>query len=106
MSNAYRDENSVPTLLGASSSDGYTPVRVYADPVTHRLLVSGSYAGINTEVPTGAVNGSNVTYTFQNTPKVIVVDQSRTMKEDSGWSLSGLTATLDVAPMFEIYSIY
>lgn len=39
MANATRDENSVPTLLGSSSTDGKTPVRVYADPNTHRLLV-------------------------------------------------------------------
>lgn len=42
MSNASRDENNVPTLLAASSSDGVTPTLVYADPTTHRLLVSGS----------------------------------------------------------------
>lgn len=39
MENAARDENSVATLLGASSADGKSPVRVYADPDTHRLLV-------------------------------------------------------------------
>lgn len=42
MANASRDENSVPTLIAASSSDGSTPVRVYADPTTHRLLVAFS----------------------------------------------------------------
>ena len=39
MANAYRDENFVPTLIAASSSDGFTPTRLYADPTTHRLLV-------------------------------------------------------------------
>lgn len=39
MANAARDDNFVPTLLGASSADGSTPVRVYANPTTHRLLV-------------------------------------------------------------------
>lgn len=38
MANASRDENFVPTLLAASSADGVTPVKVYADPTTHRLL--------------------------------------------------------------------
>ncbi len=37
--NAKRDENFVPTLLGVSSADGVTPIRVWADPATHRLLV-------------------------------------------------------------------
>jgi len=48
MANAYRDQNSVPTLIASSNVDGQTPVRVYADPVTHRLLVDtgGSSSGI------------------------------------------------------------
>ncbi len=39
---ASRDENSVPTLLAASSSDGKSPIKVYADPSTHRLLVDST----------------------------------------------------------------
>lgn len=48
MANAYRDQNNVTTLIASSNGDGFTPVRVYADPVTHRLLVDtgGSSAGI------------------------------------------------------------
>lgn len=42
MADASRDNNFVPTLLAASSSDGSTPVRVYADPSTHRLLVNAT----------------------------------------------------------------
>lgn len=44
MAEASRDQNFVPTLIAVSSVDGKTPVLVYADPVTHRLLVdlSGS----------------------------------------------------------------
>ncbi len=45
MANASRDENSVPTLLGASTADGKTPIRVYADPDTHRLLVQSAAVG-------------------------------------------------------------
>lgn len=45
--NAPRDENNVPALLGTSSADG-TPVTVYADPSTHRLLVSSSGGGSGT----------------------------------------------------------
>lgn len=45
MANASRDENSVPTLLGASAADGITPVRIYANPTTHRLLVDAT-AGV------------------------------------------------------------
>ncbi len=39
MADASRDQNFVPTLLGVSSADGTSPVKVYADPVTHRLMV-------------------------------------------------------------------
>lgn len=48
MANAYRDQNNVTTLIASSNGDGFTPVRVYADPVTHRLLVDtgGSISGI------------------------------------------------------------
>lgn len=40
MADAKRDQNQVPTLLAVSQLDGITPVNVYVDPVTHRLLVN------------------------------------------------------------------
>lgn len=39
MANASRDQNFVPTLLAVSSADNSTPVKLWADPTTHRLLV-------------------------------------------------------------------
>ena len=36
---AHRDENNVPVLLAVSSVDGVTPVEVYVDEVTGRLLI-------------------------------------------------------------------
>lgn len=39
--NAARDQNDVPTLLAVSSADGTSPIRVYVNPTTHRLLVDG-----------------------------------------------------------------
>jgi hypothetical protein len=39
MANASKDQNSVSSIIGVSSVDGKTPVKVYADPTTHRLLV-------------------------------------------------------------------
>lgn len=103
---ASRDQNNIPSLLAVSSVDGTSTVKVYANPTTHRLLVDLPSSSIATETPAGAVNGSNVTYTFTNVPAVIVVDQGRTMKENSGWTRVGLVVTLDVAPTFEIYSMY
>lgn len=106
--NASKDDNAVSTLIAVSSSDGTSPLRVWANPSTHRLLVdgSGTTGAVHTEVPTGVVDGSNTSFTFVHTPAVIVVDQGRTMMNGSGWTLSGLVATLDVAPTVEIFSIY
>lgn len=53
MENAKRDENSVPTLIGVSNVDGVTPIRVYADPVTHRLLIDGTPGSTGATGPTG-----------------------------------------------------
>ncbi len=43
--NASHDQNHVPTLLGVSSSDGATPITIYANPITHRLLVDSAGGG-------------------------------------------------------------
>lgn len=45
MASAPRDENNVPVLMGTSSSDGETPVVLWADPTTHRLLTQSSGGG-------------------------------------------------------------
>ena len=42
MAEAKRDGNYVPTLIGVSNVDGTTPVVLWADPTTHRLLVAQS----------------------------------------------------------------
>lgn len=67
MANAERDQNNVPTLLGVSGTDGVTPVTVYANPVTHRLLVDstgGGGTGTVTEVDTGTgLTGGPITTT-------------------------------------------
>lgn len=56
MANASRDQNSVPTLLGVSSSDGVTPTTVFVDPTTHRMLVElaagSSGVGVPASTPT------------------------------------------------------
>ncbi|PIY62259.1 hypothetical protein COY93_03510, partial [Candidatus Uhrbacteria bacterium CG_4_10_14_0_8_um_filter_58_22] len=44
MAQAKRDSNQVPTLIAVSNADGITPVVLYADPTTHRLLVSATSA--------------------------------------------------------------
>jgi len=39
MAQAPIDDNSVKGLIATSSADGKTPVKVWADPASHRLLV-------------------------------------------------------------------
>lgn len=70
------------------------------------VTVSSSIGGAP-ETPSGTVDGSNVTFTFVSSPKVIIVDQGRTLILNSGFTLdvTGLIATLDVAPTFSIFSI-
>lgn len=55
---AKRDQNFVTTLLAASSVDGISPVTLWADPVTHRLLVDASSSSITIGGPViGGTNG-------------------------------------------------
>ena len=69
MSNAKHDDNAVPTLIGVSSVDGVTPVNIWVDPTTHRVLVDVSGASITlyTETPSGVIDGVNTTYTTAHT---------------------------------------
>ncbi len=46
---------------------------------------------------TGAVNSSNQTFTFTETPQAIIVD-GVTYFENAGYTLTGLTATTDLPP--------
>ena len=67
MTNAYRDENYVPTLIAVSNADGQTPVRLWADPITHRLLVDASGGG-GSFVDNEIVSGSGTSWTLAHTP--------------------------------------
>lgn len=60
MAQAKRDNNYIPTLLAVSNADGITPVTLYADPTTHRLLVSataGALDDLSDVVITSAAQG-------------------------------------------------
>lgn len=79
MNNAERDQNRVTTLIAVSSADGVTPVKLYADPVTHRLLVDVTGSGASPLTTKGDL------YTFTTTNarlplgtdgQVLVVDTS------------------------------
>lgn len=53
MANAFLDENSRQTLTAVSNVDQETIVNVYADPVTHRLLVDVGGTGTGVQSVTG-----------------------------------------------------
>lgn len=109
MANAYRDENNVPTLIACSLSDGFTPIRLYADPTSHRLLVSlGGVVTTGYQVPTGTVNGVNQTFVFTNAPNAIVVDGMtiNATQSDGTVNWTGTTTVvLSVAPNYNIFSV-
>lgn len=83
------------------------------DPATKRLLVSATGSGtggVNTEAPTGTVDGSNLTFTFSNSPKAISVD-GLLRRATKGYTISGAgpyTVTVDALtpPVYDIFSIY
>lgn len=99
---ASRDQNNVPTLLGVSSADGTSPIKVYADPSTHRLLVDlpagtgaadiivapvgGDYATIQEALDNVASGGGTIwvaagTYTITTG---LLIKQTRTILNLSG----------------------
>lgn len=67
MANAKLDDNGRNSLIAVSNADGSTVVRLYADPVTHRLLVDLP-SSTGTFVTNEVVSGSGTTFTLAHTP--------------------------------------
>ncbi len=87
MADAYRDGNDVPTLIACSSSDGQTPVRLYADPTSHRLLVGTNYATVDTAWVTSG-NTMTVTDTNATTTSLIVFMATGTVPPVGNWAVA------------------
>lgn len=114
--NAAIDSNSRQSLTAVSSSDSTQIVRLYADPSTHRLLVTGVGTGpgtVNLELPTGTVDGVNTTFAATNTPRWLSIDGLNKFNatynpSNPGWSYAAGTITiLDGAPpILSIVSFY
>ncbi len=69
MGDAKRDSNYVTTFIGVSSADGITPVTVYVDPTTHRMLVSsvpGALDDLSDVVITAGAQGDILYYNGTN----------------------------------------
>ena len=67
--------------------------------------ITGS--GLVKLTPTGAVNGSNVTFVFPSAPTFIVSDNTWLSATDSNggvnWSIVGTTVTMTVPPTSGLY---
>lgn len=99
MANAKRDGNFTPTLIGVSNADGTTPVLVYADPTTHRLLVDlGSSSGTVTSVSVVTANGfAGTVATATSTPAITLTTTITGVLKGNGTAISAATAGSDYA---------
>lgn len=98
MSQASRDQNFVPTLLGVSNADGTTPTTVYADPTTHRLLVdvAGGGTGTVTSVSVITANGfAGTVATATTTPAITLTTTITGILKGNGTAISAATAGTD-----------
>ena len=89
MSNVPRDENHVPTILGALNTDGVTPTPVQADPTAHTIKISDGTTGSDLG-PTNDVRDENrvtglmaVSEVDGTTPVVLYVNSSGELLVDS-----------------------
>lgn len=108
MADAPIDGNSRQGLTAASSVDGKTPIRLFADPTTHRLLVTAAATEAGYQVATGTVNGVNTVFVFPVAPSVISVDHATYQKTSSDGTVNWTgttTITLAVAPINDIFGI-
>jgi hypothetical protein len=97
MADASRDQNYVTTLLGVSNVDGTTPVKVYADPTTHRLLVDlASGSGTVTDVSVVSANGfAGSVATSTTTPAITLSTTITGILKGNGTAMSAASAGTD-----------
>ena len=102
------DRNDVKSLLAVSNADGQSIVVLWADPVTHALLVKlvGGGGGLTEIDFTGTVNGVNTTFTGSK-PTYVVSDGVWLKATDSNnntqWSWAANTLTMIVPPQSSIF---
>lgn len=101
MSEAPRDQNRVTTLIATSNADGTTPVPLWADPVTHRLLVDATGGStFYTDTLSGTIDGANKTFTVANTitSALALYIANSVYQPVVDFTTSGTTITMVVAP--------
>lgn len=96
------DFDHTPVLLGTSNIDGMSPVVIWADPITHRLLISGTGGGggFTTLSANETPNGNRASFTFALAaaqPSFVMSDGVwYTAIDDTGatnWTWSGTVLT-------------
>lgn len=90
------DANDKGSLTAVSNADGVTIVRLWADPVTHRLLVDLSRGGSNTFVYNEVAGGSGTSFTIAHTPVTglyAVFANGQRLTPTVDFTLSGTTIT-------------
>lgn len=90
------DGDHVATLMAVSSTDGITPVKIYGDPTTHRLLVtpSGSGSGTVTSVSVVTANGfAGTVATATTTPAITLSTTITGVLQGNGTTISAATTT-------------
>lgn len=94
---ASRDQNFVTTLLAVSNVDGVTPVTLYADPITHRLLVDiAGGTGTVTSVSVVTANGfAGSVATPTTTPAITISTTVTGLLKGNGTSISQAVAGTD-----------
>lgn len=82
MANAYRDENSIPTIIGTLNTNGSSITRIKANSSTHALKVSDGTTGSD-HGPVNALHDENSVATLQvvsssdgKTPVSLYIDSS------------------------------
>lgn len=92
---APRDNNRVPVLMGTSSVDGVTPVVVYVDPTSHRLLtdIAGG-SGTVTSVSVVSANGfAGSVATATTTPAITLSTTITGILSGNGTAISAASTT-------------
>lgn len=84
MADAKRDGNWVPTLIGVSSVDGFTPTLVYVDPITHRLYVDITGASGTGDVVGPSSATDNAIARFDGTTGKLIQNSVVTIADTTG----------------------
>lgn len=91
MSQASRDQNHVTTLLAVSSVDGVTPIPLYADPVTHRLLIDNANTGGISSLSVATTNGFSGNSSGGTTPIITLSTTITGVLQGNGTAISAVT---------------